>query len=324
MYFRSKVVELINSWEGKKVSDGTYKEIIDVYNQQSNPPRGLKMQYDWPWCAATYSAVAIKLGYEEIMPIEISCEELIKKAKDMGIWKEDDGYVPKLGDAVLYDWDDTGVGDCVGWADHIGIVTYVNESAGYVVVTEGNYSKSVKKRTISINGKYIRGFITPKFNVVGELVDGDPRGKDIQTVAREVITGTWGVGSDRKQRLENAGYKYEEVQKMVNYILNGSAAKPVEVVQNQNQPIDRRVIATCSAYMFDETLKGIYKTTENLYCRNDAGTNKKALCLIPKNTDVRCYGFYNMSNGIKWPYIQVTIDGVQYTGFSSISYLKRK
>lgn len=322
MYSRNAVVNLIKSWEGKNIYDGSYKEIIDIYNRQKNPPRGLKMQYDWAWCAATYSALAISLGYEEIMPVEISCELLIEKAKSMGIWKEDDSYIPKLGDAILYDWDDTGYGDCSGWADHIGTVIYVNEAAGYMTVMEGNYSKSVKKRTISLNGRYIRGFITPRFNIVGDAMP-EPNQKSYETIAREVIIGIWGTGDERKKRLIDAGYNYSDIQSLVNNILNGSAARPLEPVQNQNQPINNRVTSTCSAKMFDASLKGCYKTTDNLYCRNDAGTNKKALCLIPKGTYVNCYGYYNFSNGVKWLYIQVTIDGVQYTGFSSIKYLSK-
>lgn len=40
--------------------------------------------------------------------------------------------------------------------------------------------------------------------------------KSIDTVAREVIRGDWGNGSDRKARLEAAGYNYKEVQSRVN------------------------------------------------------------------------------------------------------------
>lgn len=38
-------------------------------------------------------------------------------------------------------------------------------------------------------------------------------------VAREVIKGMWGVGRERKNRLEKAGYDYNEVQKLVNQML---------------------------------------------------------------------------------------------------------
>jgi len=75
---------------------------------------------------------------------------------------------------------------------------------------------------------------------------------------------------------------------------------------------------------YDKKLAGSYVTTADLYCRNDAGKNKKALCCIPKGTTVHNYGYYNTSNGTKWLYITVTLDGVEYIGFSSISYLKAK
>lgn len=43
--------------------------------------------------------------------------------------------------------------------------------------------------------------------------------KSVDEVAREVIRGDWGNGSDRKKRLEAAGYDYDAVQKRVNQLL---------------------------------------------------------------------------------------------------------
>ena len=45
--------------------------------------------------------------------------------------------------------------------------------------------------------------------------------KSVDEVAREVIRGEWGNGSDRRQRLEAAGYDYDAVQDRVNAILTG-------------------------------------------------------------------------------------------------------
>lgn len=164
-YLRSEVVKLINSWEGKKESDGSFKEIIDTYNSLgSKLPRKVKMSYKMAWCATTWSALAVKLGYTSIMPIECSCGKLVEKAKKMGVWVEDDEYIPQPGDGVLYDWQDSGVGDDTGWPDHIGTVVEVNIAGGYFYVMEGNYSKSVKRRKVLINGKNIRGFIVPKYD----------------------------------------------------------------------------------------------------------------------------------------------------------------
>ena len=46
-----------------------------------------------------------------------------------------------------------------------------------------------------------------------------PTKKSIDEVAREVIQGKWGNGAERKKRLTDAGYDYNEVQKKVNSIL---------------------------------------------------------------------------------------------------------
>ena len=311
---RQAVVDLINSWEGRKESDGSHRYIVDIYNSYNGKfPRGIKMEYNWSWCACTWSALAIKLGYTDIMPIEISCGELIKAAQKMGVWQENDGYIPKPADAILYDWDDSGKGDNGGWPEHVGTVIEVHEDAGYLVVMEGNYNDAVKKRTISINGKYIRGFITPKYDDNTVLPPMQVSGKDLTTIAREVIAGTWGNGEDRKKALESKGYDYDAVRKIVNQILNPTPSKPT-----------KSVTATCKPNQFDEDLAGTYKTTSALHLRNDAGTNKKSLGVIPKGMKVKCYGYYNVYNSVKWLYIQFTLDGIQYTGFSSIKYLQKQ
>lgn len=317
MRSRSEVVKLATSWIGKKESDGSYKSIIDIYNTcpRNILPRGIYMEYKWAWCACTWSALAIALGYTDIMPIEISCGDLIKRAKEMGCWVENDGYVPSPADAILYDWDDNGVGDNTGWPEHVGIVDYVNKDSAYMTVIEGNYGNAVKKRTISINGKYIRGFITPKYTENTVIYDALGTSKDIATVAREVITGLWGNGDKRKEALERNGLNYEEVRAKVNEILNTPTKKP----DNSTGKIE----TSCYAKNKDSRLAGGYITTADVYCRNDAGTNKKALCLIPKGTHVTCYGFYTPFNLVKWLLIQFTLNGVEYTGFTCSTYLKR-
>ena len=318
-YSRQKVVDTVCGWEGKNEADGSYKSIIDIYNTlpAAELPRKTKMAYGWALCACTWSAIAVYLKYLAIMPIEISCYYIIEAAKKMGVWVENDAYVPDPGDAVLYDWDDTGKGDNTGNPDHIGTVIYVNKSAGYMVVMAGTNSNSVKKRTISLNGRYIRGFICPKYTSNAVNDPAQEGGKSVTTIAREVISGLWGNDPERAAALTAKGYNAKEVQAEVNRILNGSAAKPTTTTKKE-------VTSTCYAQHKDASLAGTYVTTADLYCRNDAGTNKKALCLIPKGTEVKNYGYYNTSGGVKWLYIQFTLNGVKYTGFSSKTYLKKK
>lgn len=164
---RQAVVDLALSWIGKNEKNGSYKYIIDTYNSyKGQKPRGIKMGYGWSWCACTWSALAIKLGYTDIMPIEISCGYLIEAARRMDCWTENDGYIAQPGDAILYDWDDNGTGDNTGWPDHVGVVVKTDTKNKTFTVVEGNYSNAVKKRTIAFNGKYIRGFITPKYDEI--------------------------------------------------------------------------------------------------------------------------------------------------------------
>lgn len=328
-YYRNEVTKLASSWVGLKESDGSYKKIIDIYNSQKSFPRGTKMQYNWAWCAATWSALAIKLGYTSIMPVEISCSYLIYKAKEMGIWQENDGYVPKPGDAILYDWDDTGIGDNFGEPDHIGIVETVCKDAGYFIVIEGNYQDAVKRRTISINGKFIRGFITPKYtkdknlSIESDATPGKELEKSPHTVAHEIIAGGWGTGNSRKKRLEESGYIYKEVQGIVNDILNGGVCKACKS-SDLKQTVNKVVKASAIAKKYSYKLSGQYITTAALYCRNDVGTNKKALCLIPKGATVLCDGKYGEDGkSTKWLLVTCVLDGIQYSGFSSSEYLRK-
>lgn len=48
-----------------------------------------------------------------------------------------------------------------------------------------------------------------------------PKAKSNNDVAREVISGLWGNGAERKERLTAAGYDYKTVQQIVNKILKG-------------------------------------------------------------------------------------------------------
>jgi hypothetical protein len=86
---------------------------------------------------------------------------MINLYKKHGRWMEKDGYVPEIGDVIMYDWDDSGKGDNKGEADHVGIVISVVN--GYMTVIEGNKHNAVGVRTLAVNGRYIRGFCLPDY-----------------------------------------------------------------------------------------------------------------------------------------------------------------
>lgn len=163
-YDRNVIVNILLGWRGAKQGDSTHKAIIDLYNTLSPRPRGYKLSYTDAWCAGTWSAAAAKAGYTAIMPVECSCYYLIEAAKRMGIWQENDAYIPAPADAVLYDWDDGAnyaTTDNQGAPEHVGTVWKVVGSTIYVI--EGNMSNAVGVRELKVNGRYIRGFICPKY-----------------------------------------------------------------------------------------------------------------------------------------------------------------
>ena len=172
-YSRSIIVNIMLGWKDAKQGSARHKEIIDLYNTLSPLPRGYKLTYTDAWCAGTWSAAAVKAGYTAIMPVECSCYYLIERAKAMGIWIEDDTYVPDPGDGILYDWDDGpnyATTDNKGAPEHVGAVWKVEN--GIIYVIEGNKNNAVGIRELPINGRYIRGFICPKYTEAGTINGG--------------------------------------------------------------------------------------------------------------------------------------------------------
>ena len=161
---RQAIVDKINSWLGCHEGDATHHHIIDTYNAHQPLARGYKVKYTDPWCATTVSAAAIECGYTDIIPTECSCNYMIKLLQQMGIWVEDDSYSPKPGDIIMYDWDDNGVGDDKGGSEHTGIVVTYPDAKNQFIVTEGNKNDGVNQRTMTVNGKYIRGYGVPKYD----------------------------------------------------------------------------------------------------------------------------------------------------------------
>lgn len=164
---RSKYVKQMQAWIGLNESNGSHKKIIDLYNTIKPLPVGYKLKYTDAWCAGTVSAAAQACGATDIIPTECSCPRMITKAKSMGIWVENDAHKPTAGDIILYDWDDSGRGDNVNNPDHVGVVEKVSVST--ITVIEGNYSNAVKRRNLQVNGRYIRGYIVPKFDAEAQV-----------------------------------------------------------------------------------------------------------------------------------------------------------
>lgn len=165
---RHQVVSTARLFIGCVEGDERHKIIIDTYNSRTPLPRGFKMNYIVAWCATSTSAWDIMCGIADYTPIECSCIQQINIAKKMNIWVENDKYVPKPGDRVMYDWQNSGTGDNTNNPDHTGLIEKCEN--GTIVVIEGNYKDGCNRRYIKVNDPRIRGFICPDYNTIANSI----------------------------------------------------------------------------------------------------------------------------------------------------------
>ena len=203
MQLRQKVADIMSAWVGGTKGSKKHLEILAVYNGHKPLARGYKVQVKDAYCATTVSAAYIRAGISEYTGTECGVEKFIAIARSKGIWVENDAHTPKIGDACVYDWQDSGVGDCTGAGDHIGIVTTV--SGNTFTVTEGNMSGGkIGTRKMQVNGRYIRGFICPDFAAIAGKLGGAPE-EAIDKLARMGVINSpdyW------KQAVKTGAVKY--------------------------------------------------------------------------------------------------------------------
>lgn len=177
-------------------------KLMEYYNsniyQFISKDRKYKIQPNDEWCAMFCSVIAHKKGLKpEAFPFEVSVFHMTKNAKKMGIFTSSLNEA-SINDLVVYDWKNNGT------LDHIGILC--EKGVGFIRVIEGNYSKTVRIRTIK----------TPNSEVYGFIKTGQGQKVDIEQMARDAIRGLYGNGEERKKIL---GVYYDQVQKRVTEIL---------------------------------------------------------------------------------------------------------
>ena len=212
---RKRMVNTAKSYMGAVGGSSAHSDILYFFNTVK--PQGYSAKKTDPWCAEFASACAIQtFGRKDAIsyfPLTASCPRMIVEAKAKGIWIEKDSYIPEIADFILYDWDDTKPKkDNKNSPDHVGIVEKVKD--GVITVIEGNKHNKVARRTLEVNGKYIRGFVTPHYDRI--KVKGYK--KTDEEIVKEVLSGAWGNGSVRKQALIASGYDYTNIQKEVTRI----------------------------------------------------------------------------------------------------------
>ena len=166
---REQIINTAIRYNGMSFKGGSHRTLIDEFNKYK--PDGWAMTYTANFCAACASAIAYLCGVGDAYPCSANVGTIVAKAQKMGIWVENDAYVPTAGDWIIYAWNDSGRGDNTSGASHVGIV--VSADSKYINVFEFNIhnNHSSGYRKIPINGRFIRGFVVPNFQTYGWIKD---------------------------------------------------------------------------------------------------------------------------------------------------------
>ena len=98
--------------------------------------------------------------------------------------------------------------------------------------------------------------LCPYIEYCEHVNSNDANKKSNETIAREVLQGMWGNGTDRKERLTKAGYDYTAIQKIVNSISTGKKSNETiarEVIQGKwGNGADRKNRLASAGYDYKE------------------------------------------------------------------------
>lgn len=201
------------------------------------------------------------------------------------------GKIPKIGAQIFF-------GETESTIHHTGLVYKIDNT--YVYTIEGNSSNQVQKC------KYNRSRTDLWYGYPNyENIINVNNSKTIEEIASQIIEGKWGGGSDRKNKLQAAGYDYKAIQTKVNELL-GKGENTI-TINNNTIKID-------AAESFNKNIAKTYKTTARLNLRSGANTSKPVITVIPKNQNVECYGYHTNN----WYYVKYK----NFIGFCSNKWLK--
>lgn len=264
-----------------------YAEYID-----QNFPEFYNGEKSWPgggaeWCDLFVDYCVLRNSSDEAEAEYVLCQP--KKSAGAGCKESYDYYKkagrtgsePRLGAQIYFGSDKP---------KHTGLV--VNITADSVITVEGNTEDQVKKHTYKKTSSKIYGYGYPRYAEAAEEPAPQPEPekptapeKTTEEIAKEVIAGKWGNNPERKQRLTEAGYNYDEIQAEVNRLLNAekpaadpkpkTEAKSYKVKTNTGKPLRLRakpttensailaLIPNGKTIQVTETANGWAKTTFN-------------------------------------------------------------
>lgn len=179
------------------------------WEAKNNPQFG---KNDLEWCLQWCNYVQKKTGIKPIIYVQKSAMDAVKRC-GYGLW------VAQYPDYVEtgyqeHPWNE-GKYNCL-----IRQYTSVGKLSGYAgsldlnkaYISSASWNKQAGRRAVSVLEKPTAG------------------NKSISTLAKEVLAGKWGNGTDRKARLTKAGYDYNKVQTAVNKLVQASQMSEDKII----------------------------------------------------------------------------------------------
>ena len=327
------------------ISEGSaeHLKILSTFNNSGLCSR-YKMTKKDAWCATTVSAAFIanglagKAGSGKLFEcVECSCASMITLAKKQGIWVENDAYVPKVGDVVLYDWNDNGIGDNTGHSEHVG--TVISVSGNTFKVIEGNKSNTVGYRTMTVNGKFIRGFIVPDYAKFAKAAVTENKTTTVSKSSSSLNKTCKFKGTVTASKLNVRSSAGVEKSNTLRTIAKGTFVEVCDTIQDKSgddwyyikesgkygfvsaEYISKITTASKPSSSINKTckFKGTVTASPNLNVRSWAGTEYDKLRTISKGKTVEVCDEVKASTGKSWYYIK---ESGKY-GFVSAEYIAR-
>ena len=358
---RAKVANYMVPYIGISMGSAKHLEILNVFNNSGLCSRYKMTKYD-AYCATAASAAFIanglagKQGSGSLFEcVECGCSRMINHAKNQGIWVESDSHKPNVGDLIMYVWSDSGSGDNKNAPDHVGVVKSVSGNTFKVI--EGNMSGgTVGYRTMTVNGRYIRGFITPNYAkfATGAVTENTAPVTPAPTTP-SVSTPTTSSASTSSSSSINKTCKFKGTviatelnvrswagveNKSLRVLKKGTTVEVCDIIDD-NDGDDWYYIKESGKYGFvsadyvakeadanNSTSNGINKTckfkgvvtADELNVRTWAGTEYGVICAIKEATVVEVCDEIKDKSGDNWYYIKAS----SKYGFVSAKYISKQ
>lgn len=185
--------------------NGNHVQIQDSFRSYPNVASAVVGYYDFLCDTKRYGKALNNSDYKDTV------DKLIHTT-DGAPYATDPNYISKIVSIIeqygLTEWDSRTA---------TGGNKSVDELADEVIA--GNWGNGYERRESLVNAGYDYDTVQNRVNEKMGASTPTPS-KSIDELANEVIRGEWGNGSERKQRLANAGHDYSAIQNRVNAILS--------------------------------------------------------------------------------------------------------